>query len=218
MPATRWPRRKGKLDAASGRAGAAAQAAIAPSVVQLRARHDQLSAQLQSMLGRLGASHPDVQAVRAQLADVDRTVAAEIGRVVAAIDADVRADRERVVALQRDLSEQQAQTARDAQAQVPLNAMLRDAEASRGLLQSVLERIQQTAQQPSVETPDAHEISLALVPNRPSFPRTGPWMAAAAAFGIVLGLLLVYRARTRRQHVSQRRRCARRCSACRALR
>ena len=183
---------EGKLDAASGRAGAAAQAAIAPSVVQLRARHDQLSAQLQSMLGRLGASHPDVQAVRAQLADVDRTVAAEIGRVVAAIDADVRADRERVVALQRDLSEQQTQTARDAQAQVPLNAMLRDAEASRGLLQAVLERIQQTAQQPSVETPDAHEISLALVPNRPSFPRTGPWMAAAAAFGIVLGLLLVY--------------------------
>ena len=183
---------EGKLDAASGRAGAAAQAAIAPSVVQLRARHDQLSAQLQSMLGRLGASHPDVQAVRAQLADVDRTVAAEIGRVVAAIDADVRADRERVVTLQRDLSEQQTQTARDAQAQVPLNAMLRDAEASRGLLQAVLERMQQTAQQPSVETPDAHEISLALVPNRPSFPRTGPWMAAAAAFGIVLGLLLVY--------------------------
>jgi capsular exopolysaccharide synthesis family protein len=183
---------EGKLDAASGRSGATAQAAIAPSVVQMRSRHDQLSAQLQSMLGRLGAGHPDVQAVRAQLADVDRNIGAEIGRVVAAIDADVRSDRERVVSLQRDLSEQQTQTARDARSQVPLNAMLRDAEASRGLLQSVLERIQQTAQQPSVETPDAHEISLALVPNRPSFPRTGPWMAAAAALGFVLGPLLVY--------------------------
>ncbi len=183
---------EGKLDAASGRAGAAAQAAIAPSVVQLRARHDQLSAELQSMLGRLAAGHPDVRAINAQLADVDRTVAAEIGRVVAAIDADVRADRERVNALQRDLSEQQAQIERDAMAQVPLNAMLRNAEASRGQLQAVLERIQQTAQQPTIETPDAHEISLALIPGQPSFPRTGPWMAAATAFGIVLGLLLVY--------------------------
>ena len=45
---------EGRLDAASGRAGAAAQAAIAPSVVQLRARQDQLAAELQSMLGRLG--------------------------------------------------------------------------------------------------------------------------------------------------------------------
>jgi uncharacterized protein involved in exopolysaccharide biosynthesis len=77
-----------------------------------------LSAQLQSVQGRLGASHPDVVAIRAQLADVDRTIAAEIGRVVAAVDADVRADRERVETLQRDLSDQQAQMAIDAQAQV----------------------------------------------------------------------------------------------------
>jgi capsular exopolysaccharide synthesis family protein len=183
---------EGRLDAASGRAGATAQAAIAPSVVQLRARHDQLSAELQSLLGRLGDSHPNVAAVRAQLADVDRAVAAEIARVVATIEADVRADRERVNALQRDLSEQQAQMARDAQAQVPLNAMLRDAEASRGELQAVLDRIQQTAQQPAIEVPDAHEISLALVPGRPSFPPTVPWMAASATFGVALGLLLVY--------------------------
>ena len=183
---------EGKLDAARGRAGAAAQAAIAPSVVQLRARHDQLSGQLQSILGRLGGSHPDVKAVRAELADVDGTIAAEIARVVAALDADLRADRERVNALQRDLDEQQGQIARDAQAQVPLNALLRDAEASRGLLQAVLERIQETAQRPSIEAPDAHEISLALIPDRPSFPRTTVWMAAATALGVVLGLLLVY--------------------------
>ena len=183
---------EGKLDAASGRAGAAAQAAIAPSVVQLRARHDQLSAELQSMLARFGGSHPDVQAVRAQLAEVDRNVAAESGRVVAAIDADVRADHERVDALQHDLSEQHEQIAHDAEAQVPLNAMSRDADAARGLLQAMLERIQQTAQQASIQAPDAHEISLALVPDRPSFPRTGQWMAAATTFGVVLGLLVVY--------------------------
>ncbi|MEJ0015264.1 MAG: AAA family ATPase [Acetobacteraceae bacterium] len=183
---------EGRLDAASGRAGAAAQAAIATSVVQLRARRDQVSSQLQSMMGRLGGSHPDVQSLRAQLADIDRTVAGEAGRVVAAIDADVRAARDHVASLQRNLSEAQRQVGRDAQAQVALNAQLRDGEASRGLLQAVLERIQQMAQQPSIETPDAHEISLALPPEQPSFPRTGPWMAAAAALGIVLGLLLVY--------------------------
>jgi polysaccharide biosynthesis transport protein len=183
---------EGRLDAASGRAGAAAQAAIAASVVQLRARHDQLSSLLQSMLGRLGTHHPEVQSVRAQLADVDRTIAAEVARVVAAIEADVRADRERVQTLQRDLAEQQTQMARDAEAQVPLNAMLRDLEASRGQLQAVLGRMQETAQQPSIEAPDAHEISLALIPNRPSFPRSTAWIAASSALGVVLGLMLVY--------------------------
>jgi succinoglycan biosynthesis transport protein ExoP len=183
---------EGRLDAASGRTGAAAQAAIAPSVVQLRARQGQLAAQMQSMLGRLGANHPDVQSLRAQLGEADRSVAAEVAHSVAAIEADVRADRERVTTLERDLQEVQGQLDRDSQAQIPLNALQRDAEASRGLLQSVLERLQQTAQQSAIETPDAHEISLALPPERPSSPRTGPLMAAAAAFGVLFGLLLVY--------------------------
>jgi capsular exopolysaccharide synthesis family protein len=182
----------GRLDAARGRAGASAQAAIAPSVVQLRARHDQLSAELQSMLGRLGSNHPDVHAVRAQLADVDRTVAAEIARVEAAIEADVRAAETRVTTLQHNLSDAQAEIAKGAAAQVPLNAMQREVEAKRGELQAVLDRLQQTAQQPEIEVPDAHEISLALIPAKPSFPRTSQWMGAATALGFVLGLLLVY--------------------------
>src|SRR6185437_15814674 len=132
---------EGKLDAVAGRAGAAAQAAIAPSVVQLRARHDQSSAELQSMLGRLGPNHPDVLAIRAQLAEVDRTTAAEVARVVAAIEADVRVYRQQVDGLEHNLTGQQGAIARDAVAQVPLNEMLRNADASRGLLQAVLQRI-----------------------------------------------------------------------------
>jgi polysaccharide biosynthesis transport protein len=183
---------EGRLDAASGRTGAAAQAAIAPSVVQLRARQSQLTGQLQAMLGRLGVRHPDVKALRTQLDEADRTVAEEIARVVSAIDADVRAGREHVATLERNMRDVRANLDGDSQAQIPLNALQRDAEASRGLLQSVLERMQQTAQQSAVETPDAHEISLALPPGRPSFPRTGPLMAAFSAFGILFGLLLVY--------------------------
>jgi polysaccharide biosynthesis transport protein len=97
----------GKLDAARGKAGATAQAAIAPSVVQLRVRHDQISAELQSMLGRLGGNHPDVRALRAQLADVDHTIAAEIARVQTAIEADVHAAEARVATLQQNLDEAQ---------------------------------------------------------------------------------------------------------------
>ncbi len=183
---------EGRLAAASGRTGSAAQAAIAPSVVALRARQSQLSGELQSMLGRLGSGHPDVQSTRAQLAEVDRGVGAEISRVVAASDSDVRGDRERVASLEQSLREAQAHVERDSQAQIPLNAMQRDADASRGLLQAVLEGMQQTTQQSELESPDAHEVSLALPPPQPSFPRTGPVMAGTGAFSVVFGLLLVY--------------------------
>ncbi len=182
----------GRLDAAQGQAGAAAQAAIAPSVVQLREQQGLLAGQLQSLLVRLGPNHPEVVSLKTQLAETQRAVSAEIARVVAATKADVRADRERVAMLEQNLRDARVQVEHGSQAQIPLNAMQRDVEASRTLLQAVLDRLQQIAQQEAIEAPDAHEISLALPPAQPSAPRTMPLMAASGVFAIVFGLLLVY--------------------------
>ncbi len=181
-----------KLDAARGRAGAAAQAAIAPSVVQLRALQDQLSAQIQAQQGRLGPNHPEALSLQRQFADAQRAVAAEIARVVGATEAELRAARERVATLEQDLRNGEQAADRSANAQVALNAMQRDDDASRQQLQAVLDSIQQTGQQAAIESSEAHEISLALPPDTPSFPRTVPLMAAAVAFGVLAGALLVY--------------------------
>ena len=185
-------RAEARLDAARGRIGANAQAAIALSVAPLRAHREQLAAQLQSLLARLGPNHPDVLALRGELAEADRSVGGEIGRVVAAAEADLRAATARVATLEQALAQAQAGLERNAQAQIPLNAIERDAEASRTLLQAVLGSIQQTAQQAAIETPDARVVSAALAPVQPSFPRSGPLLAAAASFGVLFGLLAVY--------------------------
>jgi polysaccharide biosynthesis transport protein len=181
-----------RLDVARGRGGGAAQAAISPSVVQLRAQQEQLAGQLQALLTRLGANHPDVVALRHQVEAAQRAVGAETGRVVSATEAEVRSGRGRVAALERNLADAQSQIDRNAQAQIPLNAMQRDVEASRTLLNTVLERIQQTAQQTAIEQPDARVVSPALPPGEPSFPRSKLMLAAAAAFGVFFGLLLVW--------------------------
>ena len=112
--------------------------------------------------------------------------------MVAATEAEVRAARGRIAALDQSLSEARAQVERSARSQIPLNVMQRDADAARSLLQSVLERLQQTAQQAAIEIPDAPIVSLALPPERPSFPKTLLLMAAASVFGVFFGLLLVY--------------------------
>jgi capsular exopolysaccharide synthesis family protein len=70
--------------------------------------------------------------------------------------------------------------------------MQRDVDASRQQLQAVLDSIQRTGQQAAIESSEAHEISLALPPASPSFPRVLPLMAAATAFGVAFGMLLVY--------------------------
>ena len=70
--------------------------------------------------------------------------------------------------------------------------MTRDLDAARGQLQSVLERIQQTAYQAAIESSEAHEISQAVPPDRPTFPRTAQTLGASMAAAFFLGLLLVY--------------------------
>jgi polysaccharide biosynthesis transport protein len=181
-----------RLDAARGRSGGVGQAVIAPSVVALRSQQDQLSGQIQSLLARLGPNHPTVVGLRGQLAELERAAGAETGRVLAANDAEVRTARGRIAALEQSLNEARAQVARSARSQIPLNVMQRDADAARGLLQTVLERLQQTAQQAAIEIPDARIVSSALPPDQPSSPKTLLLMAAASVFGVCFGLLLVY--------------------------
>ncbi len=181
-----------RLDAARGRSGAAAQASVAQNVVTMRVQEDTLNAQLQSLLTRLGPNHPDVISLRNQLNELRRSVGSEIGRTVAAADAEVRAGRARVAQLEANMKVAQSQIDKNNQAMIPLNAMQRDSDAARTLLQAVLTRIQQTAQQTAIEKSDARVISEALPPAEPSFPKIKILLPAAAAFGIVFGLLIVY--------------------------
>ena len=181
-----------RLDAARGRQGASAQAAVAPNVVQMRMQQDTINAQLQSLLTRLGPNHPDVVSLRNQLRELQRAVGSEVGRTVAATDAELRADRAKVAQLQADLKMAQMQVDKNNQAMIPLNAMQRDADAARSLLQAVLARIQQTSQQSAIEKPDARVISEALPPPEPSFPKTKILLPAAMVFGVIFGLIVVY--------------------------
>ena len=181
-----------RLDAARGRQGAEAQAAVAPSVVQMRGQLDQMSGQMQAQRARLGTAHPDVQSLSQQLAEGQRTLNAEIGRVVAATAADQHAAAERVTTLEALLNRAKTVAQTADKAQIPLNAMTRDLDAARGQLQSVLERIQQTAQQAVVESSEAHEISQAVAPDQPTSPRTLPVMGASMAAAIFLGFVLVH--------------------------
>ncbi len=180
---------EGRLDAARNGAGAAA---VAPSVVEAQQQVDLLTTQLQSMLVRLGPNHPDVRAAQRQIDQARRAVAAARERVEGATEAAVRAARARVAMLEQELARARSQSESQGEAQIPLHEMERDLDASRTLLQSVLDRLQETRQQAAVESADARDLSLALPPTEPSFPRTRPTLAAAAAFGVLFGLLVAY--------------------------
>ena len=181
-----------RLDAARGNAGAAALAAIAPSVVQLRNQVERMAAAIQSQTARLGSAHPEAQSLERQYAETQHALQAEITRVVAATQAEQRAAAQRVAALEGDLERAKKTEDHEGRAQIGLDAMSRDLDAARSQLQAVLDRMQQTAQQAAVESSEAHEISLAIPPERPSAPRGVQLMAAASVSAVFIAVMLVY--------------------------
>lgn len=111
-----------RLDAARGHAGASALAALAPSVVQLRAQVERLSARCSRSRP---ASVPRIRTRRASLLfkEAERALKAELGRVFAATEAEQRAATDRVAALEQELRRAQQDEDRAAKAGIPLEAM-----------------------------------------------------------------------------------------------
>jgi capsular exopolysaccharide synthesis family protein len=183
---------QGRLDSLRGKSGSAARAAEALSVVQARAQRDLIAGRLAAISAHAGPTNPELVSLRRNLAAADQAVAAEVAHLVAAAEAEQRADQSHVAQLEDALRTARAEQDRSNEAQVALDAMQRDADATRSLLQSAQEGAQQTARQTAIESPEARVISSALPPTDPSFPRRGPLLVAAIAFGVLFGLLLVH--------------------------
>ncbi len=183
---------EGQVSAAHGKFGSSAQAAVSPSVVALRAPRASLSPPLQSLLAHLGPNHPTVISMRQQLGVLSSEVNAETGQVMAASDAAVRSARAKVTGLQEQLQEARGRVATAGQAEIPLEAMQREADASRNLLQTVLGSMQRLQQQAAIETSDARVVSSSLPPPEPSYPKTKVLVAASTLLGLCIGFLLVY--------------------------
>lgn len=182
-----------RLGAARGGGGGADLTALASAnLVQQRAARDTAQQELNRLSATLGRGHPDVRAAAGRLAAAERAVGAETSRVIQALDAEVRGSRARVASLETSLRDTEARLNQNQGAEIRINALERETEASRSLLRAVLERSQQTVSQTAIEKPDGRILSPATVPGLPSFPKPLLFVAAAAALGVLFGLLLVW--------------------------
>jgi capsular exopolysaccharide synthesis family protein len=181
-----------RLAAARRGGGADLTALGASNLTGSRAARDDARREVERLQATLGSNHPDVRAARSRLAEAERNVSGETGRVVQALDAEARAARARVSSLEEALRTQESLLNQSSGAEIQLAALERDADASRSLLRAVLERSQQTVAQTAIEKPDARVLSPATVPGRPSFPKVPLFVAAATILGILFGLLVIW--------------------------
>ncbi|MCB8879561.1 hypothetical protein ACELLULO517_04895 [Acidisoma cellulosilytica] len=176
-----------KQTASGGRA-----AGVAQNVVAMRLAQAQVQAQLDAARTRLGPNHPQVRALREQLATLQAATGSEMAAVHADVAGDADAASARLASLRQSLLLLKAEGVAEAQAEGPLAAMEQEADATRKLRQTLLAQMDRTAQQAAIQTPDARILSRAEPPLTPSSPKVMLLMAAGVLAGLATGLGLAW--------------------------
>ena len=148
----------------------------------LRAQQTETSRRRSDLTSRYGPRHPEILAVERETADLEEQIEREIRRIVAGLETEVNVARQRVASLQNTLSGFREELVTNNRALVRLRELEREAEASRTLFESFLNRFRQTSEQDELATADARIVARATSPITPSSPN---WMLNLA-LGVVL--------------------------------
>ncbi|RZJ96453.1 MAG: capsular biosynthesis protein, partial [Brevundimonas sp.] len=177
--------RTARAQLAAGSTGEDVGEALGSQVVQqLRARRAEVSGRVADLSSRYGPRHPDMLRAERELADIDQQIQAEIRRIISNLEAKVSVSRERTGSMAGSLAGARGTLAANNAASVRLNELQRNAESSRTLYQSLLDRFKETTSSEGLEQSDARVVSRAVVPNGPSSPN----VPLNLALGLVLAL------------------------------
>jgi exopolysaccharide transport family protein len=163
--------------------------ALSSNVIRdLRQREADLQRQRAEYQSSLGPMHPDVIRNQAELEDVHRQIRAEIERIRASLAGEVQVARARLATLEGSLNAVQGNLATNDGAQVHLRELEREADASRTVYESFLQRFHELSDQGRLETSDIRIVSNATPPDAPSSPNILLGVAVAIVVGLLAGV------------------------------
>jgi polysaccharide biosynthesis transport protein len=171
---------------------AAGQVLASPLIQRLREQQADLLRQLAELSTRYRPEHPTMIRLKAEYDDVRRKIADEASRVVRAMADEVTAARTREDALKANLAELARSTAQQESAQIELQELEREADASRTLYQSMLTRFKQISAQRDIQLPDAQILSTADPAATTAWPDRPKQLAMLALLSVALGVAVPF--------------------------
>lgn len=161
-------------------------------VTNLRTQFAEAARRTAELGARYGSQHPSVTAARAQVDDLQRQIDAELARILAGVRNEYEVAVGREASLEASLAELKKEAARWGESTVRLRELEREAMALRSVYEQFLTRSKETLEQESLQIADAEIVAPAIVPTRPSYPRTWLVLAVACAGSILAGLSLAF--------------------------
>lgn len=185
-----------------------AQTTIAnnPMVANYRTRLSSLETELAGLLPRLGEQHPQVQTIRAQIADLENQLAREVERIVtsetitanpiyqellkelATLETESVLYTSRLEALRGLIAEAEGRLENLPAKEVQLARLMRDRQVAEQVYLLLRNRYEEVRIMEAMQVSNVSVIDPSIVPQRPIRPRKMLNMALAGMLGIMLGV------------------------------
>lgn len=183
-----------------GLSGALPEAVVSPTIAALRGQQAEARRRLADAQTEFGPRHPAVRNAQAQVADLDRAIAEELGRIAQSARADLERARTAEATQRRTVEQLTAQASDAGQAFVQLRELQREVDVNRNLLNAFLARSRETSELERLDTSNTRIITVAQPPRARVFPPRGVILAGAGFLvGCGLGFALVVLAGLRRR-------------------
>jgi uncharacterized protein involved in exopolysaccharide biosynthesis len=163
------------------------------TVTALRGRVAEAQRQLADLSTDLGPLHPAVKKAQSVLADANKAMQAESKRIADSFKRDYERAAAAQAAMEANLTAAQNMTIANNETAVRLRDLEREADATRTLYESFLNRARRSGEAPNVDGTSTHIVSVAVPPKDRASPPGGlVSMIAGGLAGLLAGLAWVW--------------------------
>lgn len=159
-----------------------------PLIQQLKAQQSEADRRLADLSGSLGPQHPRVISAKAEISEIRARINAEVGRIIESLRHEARTTNARYETLRKNFDRLQSQAGGVNEKSIRLNALEREAQVNRNLLEQMMGRAKETMGQDQLQKPNAKLISRAAPPTEPGFPPKMLLVFLGAVAGALIGM------------------------------
>ncbi len=173
-----------------------AEIGASPTILRLRQDEGNLVRREAELAAVYGPRHPNMVTVRGEREKVTAKISQEINGIIQSLNDGLRLMEARQQEIEDQIGSLRARGTQQSQSEIQLRELEREAQASRTLYDTFLQRFKETKEQQALVQPDVRIVSRALPPNAPSSP--GPKVFGVIGFTVsfmasTLAALLVAR-------------------------
>lgn len=176
----------------AGRAGESSEALGNLALNELRQQRAGLAAQYQQMMTQFAPGYPAAKALKAQIDQIDRSIASEESRVFGSLRTKYQQASARERDLQAKVNELKADYLDLRRRSIQYNIYQQEVDTNKALYDGLLERFKQIGVSEGVGINNVSIVDPADVPQRPSSPRVVLNLALALLIGLGIGAGLAF--------------------------